>query len=112
MVLREAELGYVRRLVREIEGGTLEGIEWWNKVHASPGEPVPSPIPLTSGIEDESRKRTRRDRGRPVGNFEGVRQRARREQTNGQHYLDQRFTENVPLAARERRRGAGRELRR
>ena len=51
MVLREAELGYVRRLVREIESGTLEGIDWWRKVHASNGEPVPSPLPLTSGLD-------------------------------------------------------------
>jgi DNA-binding PadR family transcriptional regulator len=51
MVLREAELGYVRRLVREIESGTLEGIDWWRKVHSSNGEPVPSPLPLTSGLD-------------------------------------------------------------
>jgi DNA-binding PadR family transcriptional regulator len=57
MVLREAELEYVRRLVREIENGTLEGMDWWSKVHASPGEPVPSPFPLTSGIEEDENDR-------------------------------------------------------
>jgi DNA-binding PadR family transcriptional regulator len=53
MVLREAELSYVRRLVREIETGTLEGIDWWKKVHAAAGEPIPSPLPLTGGMEEE-----------------------------------------------------------
>jgi Xaa-Pro aminopeptidase len=54
MVLREAELAYVRKLVREIENGTLEGMEWWRRVHASGDEPVPSPLPLTSGLEQET----------------------------------------------------------
>jgi len=53
MVLREAELAYVRKLAREIENGTLEGMDWWRKIHAAGGEPVPSPLPLTSGREQE-----------------------------------------------------------
>jgi DNA-binding PadR family transcriptional regulator len=32
--LREAELAYVRRLADEIESGSLEGVDWWEKVHA------------------------------------------------------------------------------
>lgn len=51
-VLREAELNYVRQLIREIERGTLEGMDWWREVHASPGGPVRSPLPLTTDIDD------------------------------------------------------------
>ena len=40
-VLLEAELAYVRRLAQEIASGTLEGIDWWNAVHASDGDPGP-----------------------------------------------------------------------
>ena len=32
--LREAELDYVRQLIREIEGGTLGGVDWWRQIHA------------------------------------------------------------------------------
>lgn len=32
-VLREAELGYVRELVDEIENGTLDGLTWWRGAH-------------------------------------------------------------------------------
>ncbi len=39
-LLREAELAYVRKLAREIESGTLEGVEWWREVHEHAGEPV------------------------------------------------------------------------
>jgi hypothetical protein len=28
MVLREAELGYVRRLIADIESGALDGLDW------------------------------------------------------------------------------------
>jgi len=37
-VLREAELGYVRGLIRDIESGALEGIEWWQAIHDGTGE--------------------------------------------------------------------------
>lgn len=52
-VLREAELDYVRRLVREIRGGTLEGIDLWREIHDSDEWPTPSPPPLSSGSDDE-----------------------------------------------------------
>jgi DNA-binding PadR family transcriptional regulator len=32
-VLREAELGYVRQLIRDIETGALEGMDWWQSIH-------------------------------------------------------------------------------
>jgi DNA-binding PadR family transcriptional regulator len=32
-LLRKTELEYVRRLAREIESGTLEGLDWWTAVH-------------------------------------------------------------------------------
>ena len=34
LVLREAELGWVRELVREIEAGTLGGLEGWKAFHS------------------------------------------------------------------------------
>lgn len=52
-VLREAELGYVRQLIREIADGTLEGVAWWSAVHASDGEPVGNPAPIGDGTEEE-----------------------------------------------------------
>ncbi len=44
IVLREAELGYIRRLIREISSGALEGIDWWKSVHESSDGPVPLPL--------------------------------------------------------------------
>jgi DNA-binding PadR family transcriptional regulator len=43
--LREAELGYVRRLASDIEAGTLDGLEWWKAIHTT-DEPewIPAPI--------------------------------------------------------------------
>jgi DNA-binding PadR family transcriptional regulator len=38
-VLREAELGYVRRLIADIESGALDGIEWWRAIHERGDEP-------------------------------------------------------------------------
>jgi len=38
LVLREAELGWVRELVREIEEGTLGGMSEWEAFHAGPDE--------------------------------------------------------------------------
>jgi hypothetical protein len=32
-VLREAELRYVRRLISDIADGTLEGTDWWTRIH-------------------------------------------------------------------------------
>ena len=49
IVLREAELGYVRQLARDIDSGTLEGIDWWKVVHAAGNGPVPAPGPPPGG---------------------------------------------------------------
>ena len=51
-VLREAELGYVRRLAREVADGTLEGIDWWAEIHRTGAEPVWNPPTLGSGPEE------------------------------------------------------------
>jgi DNA-binding PadR family transcriptional regulator len=51
-VLREAELGYVRALTRDIESGALEGVDWWLALHADRDEPVSLP-PLTHCAFDE-----------------------------------------------------------
>ena len=64
-VLREAELGYVRRLTADIRSGTLDGLEWWRAVHAGSdwgalhagdGEPawLPHPAPIGDGSEGAS----------------------------------------------------------
>ncbi len=37
LVLREAELSWVRGLVREIRGGTLGGLRGWEAFHSTPG---------------------------------------------------------------------------
>jgi DNA-binding PadR family transcriptional regulator len=47
-VLREAELGFVRHLISEIESGSLDGLEWWRTIHAT-GEPEWIPAPLADG---------------------------------------------------------------
>jgi DNA-binding PadR family transcriptional regulator len=49
-VLLEAELAYVRRLVADIDSGTLEGLDWWRAVHATTGEPALLPAPLGDGL--------------------------------------------------------------
>ena len=41
VALREAELGYVRRLIQDIANGTLEGVDWWRSIHEQPGESDP-----------------------------------------------------------------------
>ncbi len=45
-MLREVELTYVRRLIADIESGSLEGLDWWRAVHETTGEPewIPAPI--------------------------------------------------------------------
>jgi len=40
MVLREAELGYVRTLLRDIASGALDGVQWWHEVYAQGDESV------------------------------------------------------------------------
>jgi DNA-binding PadR family transcriptional regulator len=44
-VLREAELGFVRQLIRDIESAALDGTPWWRDIHARADEP-PWPPPL------------------------------------------------------------------
>ncbi len=51
--LREAELGYVRQLIREISSGTLAGVAWWSGIHAADGEPVWNPAPIGDGTDEE-----------------------------------------------------------
>lgn len=44
MVLREAELGYVRQLIADISSGALDGTAWWREIHARADDgPVPPP---------------------------------------------------------------------
>ena len=52
-VLREAELGYVRRLIRDIESGALDGTQWWREVHARADEPAWLPPMGDTGTSDE-----------------------------------------------------------
>lgn len=45
MVLREAELGYVRQLAADISSGALDGTAWWHEIHArTDDDPVPPPF--------------------------------------------------------------------
>jgi DNA-binding PadR family transcriptional regulator len=39
-VLGEAELRYVRQLIRDIESGALDGAQWWREVHDRADEPA------------------------------------------------------------------------
>ena len=54
MLLREAELAYVRTLAAEIASGSLEGIEWWREVHERTDDPVWPPSPV--GEVEEARE--------------------------------------------------------
>jgi DNA-binding PadR family transcriptional regulator len=54
VVLREAELGYVRTLIQDIESGALDGTAWWREMHArADGEPALPPPRTDSGPSDE-----------------------------------------------------------
>jgi DNA-binding PadR family transcriptional regulator len=54
VVLREAELGYVRTLIRDIESGALDGTAWWREMHARADDEPAKPPPLTDpGLSDE-----------------------------------------------------------
>jgi DNA-binding PadR family transcriptional regulator len=45
MVLREAELGYVRQLAADISSGALDGTAWWHEIHTrTDDDPVPPPF--------------------------------------------------------------------
>jgi DNA-binding PadR family transcriptional regulator len=52
-VLCEAELGYVRTLIRDIESGALEGIDWWRAIHSGEADPA-TPLFTYSPFDDES----------------------------------------------------------
>ncbi len=60
-VLREAELGYLRRLIADIESGALDGIGWWREMHERADEPP--------GLPPLGRRETG---GEPAGH-EGIR---------------------------------------
>ena len=45
MVLREAELGYVRQLAADISSGALDGTAWWHEMHTrTDDDPVRPPF--------------------------------------------------------------------
>jgi DNA-binding PadR family transcriptional regulator len=48
-MLRETELTYIRRLIADIESGSLEGLDWWRAVHETIGDPQLAPAPLGDG---------------------------------------------------------------
>jgi DNA-binding PadR family transcriptional regulator len=54
MVLREAELGYVRRLTADIQSGALDGLEWWRGIHDGSDDPVVPP-PMHGPSDEENR---------------------------------------------------------
>jgi DNA-binding PadR family transcriptional regulator len=43
LVLRQAELDFVRQLIDDIETGALGGVAWWRAIHQSSGEPLALP---------------------------------------------------------------------
>jgi len=61
LVLREAELGYVRRLIADIKSGALDGLDWWRELHEHADEPPG--LPPMPGLEP----------GRWPGDDEGTR---------------------------------------
>ena len=50
--LREAELGYVRQLIHEIESGSLDGAAWWQALHDPDGGPAPDPASTVITVPD------------------------------------------------------------
>jgi DNA-binding PadR family transcriptional regulator len=55
VVLREAELGYVQALIRDIESGALDGTAWWREMHARAGDEPAKPPPLTDPWPSDER---------------------------------------------------------
>jgi len=56
IVLREAELGYVRQLVADIESGALDGTAWWHEIHTrTDDDPMPPPPFRGTDIDEETR---------------------------------------------------------
>jgi DNA-binding PadR family transcriptional regulator len=61
-VLREAEIGYVQRLIAAISSGTFDGLEWWARIHDGSGEPLP-PLPFDiphAGLDPSQKEPTER----------------------------------------------------
>jgi DNA-binding PadR family transcriptional regulator len=58
MRLREAELAYARGLIRAIESGALDGIDWWRELHAQADVVPPHPL-LRNTATDEDGQETR-----------------------------------------------------
>ena len=54
VVLREAELGYVRQLIADITSGALDGLEWWRGIHDGSDGPVVPP-PMNGPFEEGTR---------------------------------------------------------
>lgn len=54
--LREAELDYVRQLIRDIESGALDGTQWWREVHERADEPAWGPPIGDSTSHDEGNR--------------------------------------------------------
>jgi hypothetical protein len=52
-LLRQTELEYVRRLAREIEAGTLEGLDWWRAVHQADGHDSGWAVPALGPWTDD-----------------------------------------------------------
>jgi len=63
-VLKEAELDYVKRLIRDISSGTLEGLAWWRAVHEDGGQnPEMAPWAWPTSAEDTDSNREGGHRG-------------------------------------------------
>jgi DNA-binding PadR family transcriptional regulator len=57
VVLREAELGYVRQLITDISSGALDGSQWWREIHArNDDDPAPPPPLRGTGPADEENR--------------------------------------------------------
>jgi DNA-binding PadR family transcriptional regulator len=52
IMIREAELAYVRRLVSDIESGSIEGLEWWAAIHTTSGESESLPALVGYGRQE------------------------------------------------------------
>ena len=53
-VMRESELGYIRRLISDIESGSLKGIEWWRMIHQARDEADRADSPMAEEVARES----------------------------------------------------------
>ena len=53
VLLREAELGYVRQLTADIESGALGGTSWWREMHARADDEMVPPPPFGGQEADD-----------------------------------------------------------